>query len=212
MSRATPPAFSGPAPQLRELTLDDLPLMQAVFASTRAEEMALTGWPPELKQGFLQMQFEAQAADYERRFPASRCQVIEWQGQAVGRLWIARVEQRLHLLDISLLPEAREQGLGTRLLQDLQQQARALGLPLSLQVLLGNPARRLYARLGFVPDGAPTAYQAMIWRAGSAGQVEGPDAMVGLTSGLTTGTTTSATTLGPANPVFTGSTAVPPTP
>ena len=39
----------------------------------------------------------------------------------------------------------------------------AAGVPVRLQVAHDNPARRLYARLGFAPQGADDVYQAMTW-------------------------------------------------
>lgn len=52
---------------------------------------------------------------------------------------------------IALLPPYRGQGIGTRLLQQLLEDAEAAGYPgLSLSVHAKNPARRLYQRLGFV--------------------------------------------------------------
>jgi hypothetical protein len=51
--------------------------------------------------------------------------------------------------------------VGTKLLGELCGRARAEKLPLRLSVLAGNPAYRLYARLGFVPTGSDSAYISM---------------------------------------------------
>lgn len=53
-------------------------------------------------------------------------------------------------LTIALLPEARSQGIGTRLMERLISAAQDEGYPgISLSVSCQNPARRLYERLGF---------------------------------------------------------------
>jgi ribosomal protein S18 acetylase RimI-like enzyme len=59
------------------------------------------------------------------------------------------------LLGMGVAAPWRGQGLGTRLVQEACAQARALGLDwVDLEVLAGNtPARRLYARCGFVQTG-----------------------------------------------------------
>jgi ribosomal protein S18 acetylase RimI-like enzyme len=60
-----------------------------------------------------------------------------------------RTEEELRLVDISWLPEWRNLGVGTALLEQLGRQADALGMPLRLHVEKLNPALRLYRRLGF---------------------------------------------------------------
>jgi len=68
------------------------------------------------------------------------------------------------LADIEILPEWRGRGLGTAIVGAILADATTRGLPTSLQVLKVNPARRLYARLGFrVVAQTPTHY---VMRAG----------------------------------------------
>jgi ribosomal protein S18 acetylase RimI-like enzyme len=66
-----------------------------------------------------------------------------------GRMVVHEDEQALHLIDISLLPEAQQHGIGTALLKALCVQADAKALPIRLHVAKNNPAQRLYTRLGF---------------------------------------------------------------
>jgi ribosomal protein S18 acetylase RimI-like enzyme len=69
------------------------------------------------------------------------------------------------VLDIALLPERRGQGLGTRVLQQLMADTAAEGRALTIYVEAGNPARRLYDRLGLEPVGEPDGlHQFMRWR------------------------------------------------
>jgi len=150
-------------PLLRDAEPGDRAFLLALYASTREEEMAQAGWPESVREIFVRMQFEAQATDYAHRHPASRCQVVELQGCPIGRLWLAHGDAALRVLDISLLPGLRGRGLGTLLLQRVIAEAGAHGLPLELQVAVGNPARRLYERLGLRPVGEPNVYQAMRW-------------------------------------------------
>ena len=70
-------------------------------------------------------------------------------------------------LTIRVLAEWRGQGVGAALLDGLCQQARAQGYrALSLSVACTNPARRLYARAGFISAGAETPDDSSItlWR------------------------------------------------
>jgi ribosomal protein S18 acetylase RimI-like enzyme len=103
----------------------------------------------------VEQQFTAQATDYGRNWPDATYEVIEVDGRPAGRLYLDRSESELHILDIALLPEFRGRGAGTRLLRDLVDEADATDVPLVIYVERQNPARRLYARLGFreVEDG-----------------------------------------------------------
>jgi len=60
---------------------------------------------------------------------------------------------------------AKARGVGTSVVRDVMHQASRLGLPLRLQVLKANRARRLYERLGFreVAE-TPTHFQMMFER------------------------------------------------
>jgi ribosomal protein S18 acetylase RimI-like enzyme len=147
--------------RLRPVTAADEAWQFAIYANTRADELALAGWPPEQCAAFVQQQHHAQQQHYLRHFPGSLCQLIlAGSNEVAGRLWVDERPERLHILDIALLPAWRGRGLGTRCLLDLATQAG--GRALSIQVEIHNPARRLYERLGFVADGEPEGlYQAM---------------------------------------------------
>ena len=61
-----------------------------------------------------------------------------------------REKSTIELIDISLLPEYRNGGVGTTLLGELIEESRKSGVPLRLQVQRNNQAAiRLYQRLGF---------------------------------------------------------------
>jgi len=141
--------------RLRVATPADEAWQLAIYAGTRADEMAMTGWPPEQCAAFVALQHRAQQQHYAQHFPHSVCHLILVGNEVAGRLWLDGQEERLHILDIALLPAWRGQGLGTRCLQALAEQAAAAGRALSIQVEIHNPARRLYERLGFVADGEP---------------------------------------------------------
>ena len=77
--------------------------------------------------------------------------MIEDGGEPIGRLYVARWEDEIRIMDIALLPEHRGHGIGTALLRALLDEAAEAGKRLSIHVELNNPARRLYERLGFAP-------------------------------------------------------------
>ena len=145
---------------------DDLPFLAAVYASTRTEEIAQSGWPIELQQAFLQQQHEAQHAHYASVYPEAERLVIERDDAAVGRLYLIEWPGNLRIIDISLLPEARGQGVGEAILRDIGAGAASGGNKVSIHVEKFNPARRLYERLGFAIVEDKGVYDLMEWRPG----------------------------------------------
>ena len=148
---------------LRPVTPQDEPFLTRVYASTRAEELAITGWSDEQKAVFCRMQFHAQSTDYARNYPHAFFQIIERGGQSVGRLYVGRSAKDVHIIDISLLPEFRGSGIGTKLLRDLQEEARAAGKALTIHVERFNRALALYQRLGFREIEDKGVYLLMQW-------------------------------------------------
>ena len=134
---------------LRPITAEDDPFLRRLFASTRAEELAITGWNDEQKAAFCRMQFDAQSAHYRKHYAGASFDIIERDGVAAGRLLVWRSGQEILIVDIALLPEQRGAGIGTKFLRELQDEAKAVGKPLTIHVERYNPARRLYERLGF---------------------------------------------------------------
>lgn len=82
-------------------------------------------------------------------------------GEPAGRLYVARWEDEIRIVDIALLPEHRGRGVGTALLRELIEEADAAGKPLSIHVEQNNPARPLYDRLGFEEAGEFGVYVLM---------------------------------------------------
>lgn len=139
---------------LRPAGTNDLTFLFTVYASTRADELALLDWTTEQKQQFLEMQFKAQLWDYAHRFPNATHDLILFEGYPAGRLYVARNEQEIRLLDITLLPAYRNKGIGSLVLNELVAEAQQQQKPLSHTVIKSNQAAiRLYQRLGFVIQG-----------------------------------------------------------
>src|SRR3954451_21173807 len=134
---------------LRPITPKDEDFLARIYASSRAEELAVTGWPEEQKADFCRSQFDAQSAYYATNYPGASFQIIERDGWPVGRLYVARWEKENRIVDITLLPEFRGSGIGTKLLRELQDEARTAGKSLTIHVERFNRALALYQRLGF---------------------------------------------------------------
>lgn len=148
-----------PGLSFRPIAQDDLPFLQQLYASTRADEMRPSGWPAEQIAAFLLMQFNAQHQYYQTHFPDGEFFVVERQGQAIGRLYLFWGPTTLNLIDIALVPACIGHGTGSAILAELLQRVDARGLACELSVEHYNPAQRLYARLGFEPIGESGVYR-----------------------------------------------------
>lgn len=80
-------------------------------------------------------------------------QLLETGGRPAGLLKVVREGGCWEIVQIQLDPALQGQGVGRRLLQELIDEADAAGAGLRLKVLLNNPARQLYQRLGFAVTG-----------------------------------------------------------
>jgi ribosomal protein S18 acetylase RimI-like enzyme len=166
----SPPACTLPAAlttqgyRLRPETDDDIPFLTWLYASTREEELAAVPWSAAQKQAFLQSQFEAQRHHYRTNIDGCAFDLLERNGAPGGRLYLNRRQTCLHIVDISLIPAWRRRGLGTAILQALQENARAAGgKSVTIFVEKFNPALRLYRRLGFTEIDDCGVYLEMEW-------------------------------------------------
>jgi GNAT superfamily N-acetyltransferase len=135
--------------RLRDERDADATFLQSLYASTRAAELDQVDWPQEIKDAFIAHQFNAQRQQYRQHYSSAAFLLIEQAGEPIGRFYLHLARAELRLMDVTLLPERRGQGLGTALMQRLLDWGDALHLPVTLHVEPFNPAQRLYLRLGF---------------------------------------------------------------
>ena len=130
------------APAMRPLAIEDLPevleIERAVFPTPWTEGM-----------------FRDELAAGGRRYLAA----VE-AGSIVGYGGVMVIDGDAHIMNLAVVPDHRRQGLASRLLLALIDEALALGTShLTLELRASNhPARRLYERFGFTPVGVRPGY------------------------------------------------------
>ncbi len=134
---------------LRPIDPDDQDFLLTVYAGTRAAALASLPWDAAQKAALIHSQFHAQHAYYQAHYHGADFGLILLDDRPVGRLYVARWNDEIRLVDIALLPAYRGRGIGSALVQTLLAEAVQAGKPVRLHVEKHNPALRWYERLGF---------------------------------------------------------------
>lgn len=153
---------------LRSVTSEDTTFLSRLYASTRQEELAVTGWTSEEIDSFLGAQFEVQTMYYNSQFPHGTFNVICIGDNPAGRLYLDTRGDEVRIVDISLLPAFRGCGIGRYLLEKTMGVARRKGLAVRIHVEYNNSAMGLYKQLGFKKINENGVYFLMEWRADSS--------------------------------------------
>jgi len=175
-------AFTGAHPErppglcFRAVVDSDHAFLNALYADTRAAEMALVAWTPQEKANFLASQFALQDKHYRNVYQGADFLVVEDAGEPIGRVYVYRSAREIRLMEVTLVPAARNRGIGSALLRELMGEARSAGAQLTLHIEPENPAQRLYQRLGFRLIEHRGAYDFLGWNpAAASGGDWGPE-------------------------------------
>lgn len=149
--------------EMRPAEAGDMTFMQQLYSSTRSADVRMGGCDLATETLLQALQFKAQQTWFQTQFPHADLAVILERDRPVGRLYVDYGPDELRILDICLLPECRNRGIGLGLLRSLQAQGERLRLPVRLNVMLGSPAQRLLQRCGFELLGVDGIYSVMEW-------------------------------------------------
>lgn len=153
---------------LRQAAGDDEAFLRRVFVSVYAPRFAAL---PAAEQSFLlEIQYQALTQSRRETYPTAATSIILVDGEPAGFCSTITRDSRVLLIDIALLPGFRNRGIGTVILQDIIEAARATGSGIDLSVERSSPALRLYERLGFSVIAGEGPYVTMQF----AGQFAGP--------------------------------------
>jgi ribosomal protein S18 acetylase RimI-like enzyme len=137
--------------------------MRRLYESTREEEMKQFPFDEFQKREFLDQQFGAQYQHYQLHYPTCERNIIEKDGQPIGRLWIDEWRDQIRLVDIALMPEWRRSGIGSALVREVLERGAKAGKPVTIHVEGYNPALRMYQRMGFEHVDTNGVYYLMKW-------------------------------------------------
>jgi ribosomal protein S18 acetylase RimI-like enzyme len=153
----------------RSATKDDDAFLRRVYACSREAEMRLVPWSEEQKETFLRMQFDAQIQHYQNHYSGATFQVVLCDGETVGRLFLAKIDKELRILDFGILTERRREGIGSLVINNLQRDVEGQSLALTMHIEPYNPSLSLFERLGFRKISEDAFNVLVEWRAPTIG-------------------------------------------
>ena len=121
-----------------------------LYSAIRGPEFALAPISAAQKEQLIRMQFRAQMSEYAQMYPNSCYHLVLLDSKPAGRLWVAPGNGELLLVDIAVHPNLQGKGIGTVLVQRVQQEAAKARLPIRCCVFRFNTGSlRFHQRLGF---------------------------------------------------------------
>ena len=159
--------------RLRRAEESDRGFLLRVFSSSSPDLLVLQRLEEPQRSQLLNMQFEAQSSQYRESFPHSEILIIEVADQPVGRLWIDAGDNNTHIVDVTVLPEFRNNGIGAKLMALIKTEAGKKSSTCTLRVKKDNLAKDFYLRQGFCVIQDNGVYLKMEWKpwSGNKGKV-----------------------------------------
>ena len=137
----------------RPSVAEDSAFMLELYASTSKDVLDDLGWTIGSQRTFVIMQAQTEEWNRARLYPGMDRLTICVDEMPVGRLLVCMRNNMLHLVDLSLLPRFRGNGIGTQLMTEILGEARNARVPVKVKVRKDSGAIRFVERLGF---GTPT--------------------------------------------------------
>ena len=159
----------------RPIRSRDESFLYRVFVSTRSD-ITLLNITDDEKTKLLRTQFKAQSFHYHTHFGDADFLIVLRGNEPIGRLYVHRRVDEIRVIDIALLPEHREHGIGTQLMLDILKEGQIADKPVRIHVEKMNRAIRFYERFGFVRIGDIQSHYLMEWRPGNQGSYRKTDA------------------------------------
>lgn len=141
----------------------DEEFLYALYVTTR-DDLTSLGIDAQQLDALMRMQYAAQKASYLAAYPGAEHKIISSSGVPVGRMIVQRGEREILFVDLAILPEYRNRGIGSRLILERIREAEDANGVLTFHALKTNRAINLYLRLGCAITEDAGMYYRMEWR------------------------------------------------
>jgi GNAT superfamily N-acetyltransferase len=136
-----------------------------LYSAVRGPEFAHAPLNATQKEHLIRLQFRGQMSSYTQMYPNSCYHIVLLDSKPIGRLWVAPGEHAFHLVDIAVHPSLQSKGIGTVLVQRVQEEAKQRGHGITSTIFRFNPGSlRFHKRLGFNIVREDEMYFYMEWK------------------------------------------------
>ncbi len=150
---------------LRPVADGDREFLLTVYEASREIELSMVQWDAAMRRTFVEHQFDAQTRHYEGEYDEIKHNIILFGDEPVGRLFVSRSDPaQIAILDITILPQFRSNGIGTQLVNELKDEASANNKSLRIFIEDFNPSQGLFRKLGFESVETDTVNLRFEWR------------------------------------------------
>jgi ribosomal protein S18 acetylase RimI-like enzyme len=138
-----------PSVTTRAATEQDDAFLFALFKAVRLPGFAHVPLAPAQLEMLMRTQFAGQKHSYGTLYPGGDS-IVLLEGKPIGRMWVHRGPARHQLVDIALMPEFQNRGIGAALVTEAIAAARVAGARLCCSVAVTNRGSlNFHQRLGF---------------------------------------------------------------
>ena len=120
---------------IRQATTEDIDILDRIHT--------------ENMKGYVEKVYPWNPTLFRDRFMPQDYQIIATKDKIIGFIKVVVSDTEIYLGEIQIKCNYQKQGIGTSLIKSVIQEAQKQSKQLWLKVIKGNPAERLYTRLGF---------------------------------------------------------------
>jgi len=127
----------------------DVEFLYEIYANARNADARTPPLGQNDRHLLLTSRFMAEHINLIAAYPHATYAVLCRNDQKIGRVYAWKGQDHIRLIDITLHPHHRKQGIGESVMTMLNDEADRANLPVTLLVERGNPSQKLYGRMGY---------------------------------------------------------------
>lgn len=137
---------------LRPRTDNDTDFLVELYETSREEEMQYIEWKnDEERIKFFRQQYNAQHLHFDSNYDNLDYDILVYNNQDIGRLVLHRTPENLHCLDVIIIPSFRKMGIGTIIMERIEEEVKQKKITATLYFEKTKPyLESIYSKYGFV--------------------------------------------------------------